>query len=307
MTLASTENDGPTGYAHPAYAESLSQFGVPRLLPESGGYVLERPIPGTQHRDAMGSYPLFVCRDWDRLHEDLENIGEDLVCLSLVGDPFGDYDTRYLRRYFDVVLPFKEHFVTNLSIPTDAIPSKHHRYYAKKALEKVRVEKCEDPARFLHEWTGLYANLARRHELTGIRAFSWDVFSRQLNTPGLVMFRAASEGETVGMHLWFVSGGVAYSHLAASSARGYELMAAYGLYRTAIEHFAGKVSWLNLGAGAGEETGGLSRFKKGWSTGTRTAYFCGKVLDPEKYDELAKKNGNPEVGYFPAYRTGEFE
>lgn len=67
---------------------------------------------------------------------------------------------------------------------------------------------------------------------------------------------------------------------------------------------------LNLGAGAGlsgDGTDGLSRFKKGWSTDVRLAYFCGRILQPGLYSELCRQNIAPETTkYFPAYRNGEF-
>lgn len=298
-----------SGYAHPGYAESLAEFGIPRALPESGGTFLERRIPGTLYRDAMGCYPLFACRDWSRLLLDLEEFGAGLVSFSAVSDPFGDYDLAYLRRCFqDVVIPFKEHFVTDLSLPKDTILSKHHRYYALRALEKVCVEECPEPSRFTEEWVNLYANLVERHDLKGIKAFSKEAFARQLEVPGLVMLRARAGEETVGMHLWYLQGEVAYSHLAASTPLGYELLAAYALYAYAIDQFADRVRWLDLGAGAGvgESADGLSKFKKGWSTGSRTAYFCGRVFDPAKYSELSRQSGNPDTGYFPVYRQGEF-
>ena len=296
------------GYAHPAYAASLSEFGAPRTLPKSGGHVLIRQIPGTTYQDAMGPYPLFACRDWSRLPEDLEAVEDGLVSLALVADPFGGYDEKLLDKCFGVVRPFKQHFVTDLGVPRDSIVSKHHRYYARKALAEVRVEECEEPSRFLDEWTDLYADLAGRHGLGGIQAFSRESFAEQLEVPGIVVFRAVVGGETVGMHLWYVSGEVAYSHLAASSERGYGLMAAYALHWSAVGYFAGRLTWLDLGAGAGtgEESDGLIRFKKGWSTGTRTAYFCGRVFDPEAYAELTRESGSPETCYFPAYRSGEF-
>lgn len=289
------------GYASPLYAGSLAEFGTPRPLHRSGGWTLEREIPGTPHRDAMGPYPLFVCENWSALHEDLDEVDEDLVSLTIVTDPFGDYDESLLDRDFDLVIPFKEHFVADLEAPT---VSKHHRYYARKALEKVNVEECEEPLRFLDEWTTLYAGLTKRHNLSGIKAFSREAFTRQLQVPGLVMLRAVSGKETVGLHLWYLSGEVAYSHLAASSERGYELMSAYALHRFALKRFAGRVRWLDLGAGAGAggEGGGLDRFKRGWSTGTRTAYLCGRVFDREVYKKLSQGR---ETGYFPAYRAGE--
>lgn len=242
------------------------------------------------------------------MHLDLDEIGEDLVSLTVVTDPFGEYDQDYLRRCFgSLVLPFKEHFVTELRPDVAPTISKHHRYYARKALEKVEVEVCATPASLVDEWSTLYSGLAERHGLRGIKAFSRDAFARQLNIPGLVMMRATSGGAPVGMHLWYVQGKVAYSHLAASSPRGYELMASYALYRTAIEHFDGKVRWLDLGAGAGVGAGtdGLTRFKRGWSTGTATAYLCGRVFDPARYSQISQEKGIANTGYFPAYREGE--
>lgn len=292
-----------TGYASPEYARSLAQWGVPGALPKSEASILRRRIPGTDHSDAMGPYPLLACWDWSRLEEDLDDLSADLVSLSAVTDPFGEYDEDLLRQCFgEVVIPFKDHFVTDLS---EVQTSKHHRYYARKAREKVYVEVCEEPQRQLDEWTALYANLAKRNGLTEIKTFSRESFAHQLTVPGLVMLRASAEGETVAMHLWYVSGEVAYSHLAASGERGYELMASYALYDAAIEHFTGKVRWLDLGGGAGtgEGAGGLSQFKRGWSNETRMAYFCGRVFDREVYDRLSRGSG---AGYFPAYRAGEF-
>ena len=52
--------------------------------------------------------------------------------------------------------------------------------------------------------------------------------------------------------------------------------------------------------------GGLREFKRGWSTGTRPAYLCGRILQPQRYAELAEERGPGERSYFPAYRAGEF-
>jgi Acetyltransferase (GNAT) domain len=299
------------GYMHPWYAKSLSEFGAPRELPRCRGWILERRIPGSLYKDAMGCYPLFACQDWSKLHLDLDEIrDEDLVSLALVADPFGEYDEADLRTCFqDLVIPFKEHFVVDLCRPMNKSVSQHHHYYAQKTLKKVIVETCSDPARLLDEWAKLYATLIKKHELTGIRAFSRMVFARQLRIPGLVIFRAVSDGITVGMHLWYVQGEVAYSHLAAFSLRGYELMVSYAIYWSAIEYFAGKVRWLDLGAGAGVKRSGidgLSQFKRGWSTGTRITYFCGRIFNRERYMNIVETSGISAADYFPAYRKGEF-
>jgi len=295
-----------TGYMHPLYAESLAEFGIPRLLPRSGGWILVRQIQGSSHSDAMGPYPLFACVDWSQLHSDLENL-ENLVSLSLVADPFGGYDLAYLRRCFDVVIPFKEHFVIDVSQPVDRIVSKSHRATARRALRKVNVEWCPDPTLFLDEWMGLFAFLVKRHKITGIRAFTRTAFAKQLRTPGMVLFRAVSGGITVGLDSWYVQGQVAYGHLAAYSPLGYELSVSYALKWYIIHYFADKVRWIDLAGGAGVGTSaedGLTKFKRGWATGTRPVYICGRILDHQKYSELVK--GIPPSDYFPAYRKGEF-
>ena len=79
---------------------------------------------------------------------------------------------------------------------------------------------------------------------------------------------------------------------------------------TAIEAFAATgVRWLDLGGGAGagptEADDGLSRFKRGWATSSRTVHLCGRVLAPTPYRRLTESL--PTTAYFPAYRQGEFD
>jgi hypothetical protein len=300
-----------TGYAHPGYVESLAELGVPRELPRCGGWVLERQIPGFPDHDAMGCYPLFCCQDWSQLDADLKDLGDELVSLALVTDPFGEYSPACLRRCFQgVVIPFKDHFIADLCCPTNDIVSAHHRQYARKALKSLHVEECQNPIQFIDEWVDLYTQLVDRHDIKGIKAFSRRAFAKQLTIPGTAMFRALHDDVIVGMHIWFLQGEVGYGHLGAYSEAGYELGAAYALYRSVIERLSDKVRWLDLGAGAGTRNDGddgLSRFKRGWSTGTRTAYFCGQVFDRQKYAEIVKAKGVIETDYFPAYRKGEFQ
>ena len=300
-----------TGYLHPQYAESLSEFGALRELPHCGGCILVRQISGFPYHDAMGCYPLFCCQDWAQLHADLEDLDNELVSLALVTDPFGEYSPAYLRRCFkDVAIPFKDHFIVDLSCPIDTFASSHHRRYARKALRDVQIERCQDPTQFNDEWVNLYATLTERHNIKGIPAFSRLAFAKQLKVPGLVMFRAVYKETTVGMTLWYIQEEVGYYHLAAYSDTGYNLRASFALFWSAIGYFAGQgLRWLNLGAGAsikGNGPDGLSQFKRGWSTGTRTAYFCGRILNPKRYVEIVQSRNILETSYFPAYRKGEF-
>jgi hypothetical protein len=297
---------------HETYAYSLAGFGAPRELPRSKGWILTRQIVDFPHSDAMGCYPLFACQDWSNLSLDLDELAEDVVALSVVTDPFGSYDLPYLRHCFiDVVKPFKEHFVIDLGRQIESYVSGHHLRNANKARQVLEVEKCERPALFLDEWANLYDTLIERHHITGLTKFSKASFAQQLNVPGLVAFRAIYNDHTVGMLLWFVQGDVGYYHLGAYDPLGYEMRASFALFRFAIEYFSvSGLRWLNLGAGAGignDETDGLTRFKKGWSTGTRMAYFCGRIFDHARYQEIIDTKGIPATDYFPAYRLGEFE
>lgn len=301
-----------TGYLHPDYAHSMAEFGTPRRLPRSGGWILQRLVSDSSFQDCMGCYPLFCCQDWGQLHRDLEDIGSDLVSLSLVTDPFGDYRADYLRRCFpDVSRPFKKHLIVDLNRPLGTFVSRHHRRNARKALQAVQIEECQTPLQFLDDWVALYSTLTRRHDIEGIRAFSRQAFEKQLQVPGIVAFRAVHRGLTTGMLLWYIQGEIAYYHLGAYNTTGYQLRASFALFWRAIEHFGnrGGVRWLNLGAGVGTTDStedGLSRFKRGWATGTRTSYFCGRILDQEKYAKLSNACPTSSHAYFPAYRMGEF-
>jgi len=301
-----------TGYLHFLYAGSLSEFGEPRLLPQSHGWILERQIPGFASRDAMSCYPLFSCANWIGLEEDLNRIGSNLVSLAVVTDPFGSYDPAYLRKCFkDIISPFKEHFVVDLSKRLESFVSGHHRRNALTALRKIRVERCENPIQSVDEWISLYDNLIARHNIRGIRAFSREVFAKQFNVPGLSVFKALHKENTIGMTLWFTHRDIVYYHLGAYSKEGYELRASFGLFWSAVEYFITcGYNWLDLGAGSGvshRDMDGLARFKHGWSTGTQTAYFCGRIFNQRKYLEIVEKKNISEVQYFPAYRLGEFD
>jgi len=299
-----------TGYLHPDYARSLFEFGEPAGLPGSGGWLLKRSISGTAV-DAMGPYPLFACSDWTKLECDLDQIGTALVSSTVIADPFGNHSESLLRVCFpDLMIPFKAHFVTDLQKPLEKSICEHHARNARLGLKQVKVERCEQPSAHLEDWVKLYSVLMQRHEIRGIRAFSKGSFAIQLQIPGIVSFRAVRDGETVGMILWYVQNGIAYYHLGAYTDEAYQLRASFALFREALDYFATRgLAYANLGAGAGIDAAandGLSRFKRGWSTATRTAYLCGRIFDRKTYCDLTQTAGVEAQDYFPAYRKGEF-
>jgi hypothetical protein len=297
-----------TGYSHPRYAASFAGVGVPRQLPRCGGWIIERAIDGSSCRDATGAYPLFSCADWGALPADLAALrsSTSLVSLTLVADPFSGATPADLACWFDVVVSYKPHYIVDLQCPWDEVVSRHHARSANRALRRTQVTVCRDPMERLGEWCGLYEELAARHDIRGVQRFSRPAFAHQLAVPGLVMLEARVGGDLAGLHLWYVQDDVAYGHLGATNALGYQSMASYALYATAIEHFRERARWMDLGgtadAASGPHAEGLARFKAGWATGTRQAYLCGSILQPETYRRLTLERGAGHTTFFPAYR-----
>jgi hypothetical protein len=308
-----TTSSAYQGYEHSDYAASLSDFGTPTYLEGADAWILKRPIPGSVYADGMGTYPLFFCRKWTGLNNDLINLSTEIISFAAVTDPFTACDEEFMRSIFDVVKPFKEHFITDLQLPIERIVSKSHRENARRALRNVKVDFCNRPEDFIEEWDILFSNLVRRHQIQGIKAFSRRAFEIQMRIPGLVMFRATERDsdEALGHDLWYHQDDVAYGHLVAFNEKGYSLRAAYATKWHALEYFRGRTSFLDLGGVAGtdgiqQSTTGLGHFKSGWATGRKQNYFCGKILDASAYAELTRSTAASHSSYFPAYRLGEF-
>lgn len=300
-----------TGYLSHAYASTLGVLGVPRVLEASAGCVLERAIPRSVYRDAIGCYPFFACRHWNRLSEDLSSLTSDLVALSIVTDPFGEQNPDTLRTLFpDLVVPFKQHYVIDLERFDGRLVDAHHRRNERKGLANVLVERVAAPPTAGSDWVTLYSSLIERHQIRGLAAFSEATLRAQLAVPGTVLFKASRDGESVGMTVWYVQGETGHYHLAAYSQNGYEWRASYALFSTAVRYFKDSgLRWLGLGAAAGlqeDQSSGLTRFKRGWATGTRTVYLCGRIFDRAAYKETTVRTGTSHSTYFPAYREGEF-
>ena len=298
-----------TGYQHSDYAAAFREFATPKQLRGCDGWILVRSTPILPYRDAIGCYPLFACKNWSGLRNDLSALRDELVCLSLVADPFGPISHTDLTAAFDNVIHYKNHLVTDLRTlparPTDGTTRRN----LSKALKHCELEVCEHPIEYLEDWLTLYHGLVQRHGISGIRAFSRKSFETMLRVPGLVMLRASNQGQTIGLHTWMISGDRAYGHLGATNDLGYRYMAAYALYWYAIEVMKRHVEWLDLGAAPDtpDGTSGLTRFKQRWATGTRPTYLCSRIFDQEKYRELtASSLARCSTDFFPAYRVGGF-
>jgi hypothetical protein len=298
-----------TGYIHPLYAASLAEFGIPHYLSGCGGWILERHIPDTSYLDAIGPYPLFFCEEWGNLVDDFELLKNQLVSISLVIGPFSQFPNEKYSQYFEIFRPYKDHYLLDLSLPLEETVSKGHRRSARRALRNLEVEMLISPEIDLNEWVQLYEDLIRRHQIQGIRAFSKSSFQKQLAIPNTIYFRVIHKGKVVGGNIFFLQDDVAYAHLSAFSDEGYKLGAPYAVKWCALQQLSQFVGWVNFGGStrsSQENPTGLDYFKMGWSSQTGKSYFCGKILDEEKYTEMVNRRNALDTTWFPAYRLGEF-
>ena len=302
-----------SGYKSLKYAKSIIESADHVHLPRSRGYLLRRSVTnGPDFSDAMGCYPFFCCCRWSGLGDDLESLDKEILCVSLITDPFGDFQANNLRDIFtDRFFLFKNHYVVNFSKNWKASIKKHHLRNIKKAAAAVETKRCPDTSALLADWCRLYRYLACRHNITGLTSFSEHLFKKLFLVPGIEAFSAKLNGETIGMLLCMVQDDIAYYHLGAYSRSGYEQRASYALFDHVMNHYAEKgFRYLGLGAGAGitdTRSDGLSWFKAGWANEQRPVYFCGKIFNKKLYFRLATLSGTFQSEYFPAYRTGEFD
>jgi hypothetical protein len=292
------------GYASRAYADALSEFGEVVELPRCGGFLLKQPIAGGLD-DGAGPYPLFSCHDWSGLGDDLQSLADALVCVYLVADPFHVSDDELHRAFPNLCYAYKEHFAVDLSRPVESFVDSHHRRNIRKGLRNFEIRQLAPDEAALDAWQSLYGCLIERHRIEGIARFSRASFAGQFAVPGFASFAAIADGEICGMTLWYVDRGVAYYHLGAYNDRGYAGAASFAIFATALPMLAAAgARWAALGAGAGVEAAdsGLTRFKRGWSTETRPAYLCGRILQADAYRELAV-TAPAGTNFFPAYRA----
>jgi len=297
------------GYLHPLYAQSFLEIGEPIFLPNARGWLIKRQIPGTSQFDAMGPYPLFFCEAWEELPRDLDSLREDLVSVSLVIPPQVVFPFDNYQSYFETFFPYKDHYLLDLTLPLNEVISKGRRKDARRALRNIEIEVVTSPNIDLKEWCQIYDNLILKHNIRGVRRFSENSFKSQLSIPGMHFIRAFHNSELVGGSLYLEQGDCVFFHLSAFSEEGYNLDAAYAVKWVALEFFKDKVRWMNLGGSTTKAKGqfsGLDQFKKGWSSETAKSFFCGKIINQVRYNEIIQRKENSNNDWFPAYRAGDY-
>ncbi len=294
------------GYQSEEYARSLMILGRPLFLPRCEGWLLEKQIAGSEWMDAQGCYPLFSCRDWSGLGEDLAEYATNWVSVTMVTDPLAEISHLDLALIFrDVCRPFKDHFVVDLKHDLKAQVSSHHRYYARYSLKRSHISRENSSPELLEKWCLLYRQLIARHQIHGPSAFSTESFELLFKHPDLQIFVARQDDEITGMHLWLTKQNFVYHHLSAFSETAYRQRVSYGLMWSALTYFKEHgFSLANLGGVAGNlaRNDGLAAFKSGWTKQTRPAYLCGLITNRRRYEKLVSGLDRTETTFFPAYR-----
>jgi hypothetical protein len=289
-------------YATDVYARSLSHLGDAMRIPEWGCSVVLRDLGGGL-RDAFSTYPIAIMAENADIAGGLERLRQmGLVAVTLVLDDFHRPSLRELQANFDVITPFKTHWIRRNGLPFSY--GKNHRYNLARALKKVTVEPF-DLKNYHSEWTSLYQNLTQRHGIAGgVQAFSSGHVQALARLEGVLAIGAWLEGRLVSAQIWVSDGRYAHSHLTASSDEGYDVRAAYAVNHAAVDCFPA-VELMNFGGGAGLEddpSDGLVQFKKGFCNDSSQAYICGAILDRIIYKTLSEQRGvPPATTFFPAY------
>lgn len=284
-------------YSELAYAESISR-GDPVVMSETLGAPLRlRAIPGSDLRDASGLYPLSPGL-WPapagQVRAELKSLGA--VSLVLVSDPF---EPRPTARRFDLIRAYKSHHVVDPTLGPLRF-SKHHRAEVRRALRACTARRIA-LGDHLDAFIRLYDVLIARHDLGDQHKFGPEHFEHlAAHDERFPTFGAFQDGVLVSAHIWVRHGDRAYSHLAASSAEGYAIGAAYAAYDYALSAQSGCLITLG-GTPDGSAGDGLDRFKRGFANAARASHICGVIGDAEAYDALCRKVP-PETTFFPRYR-----
>jgi hypothetical protein len=285
-------------YSTAAYAATLSHVGHPFDVPEWGTHVIARSIPGGG-ADIIGTYPICALPSDADISGGMKRLKDaGFVSVTLVLDNHHRPD-RLPGLY---VREFKQHYIhegNQNSIAGGYRPSQDHRYKIRRSRRHVDARPIK-LAGYLNEWCALYDGLVKRHILSGVHVFPRESFASLSQIGGIEAFGGFVGDELVCISIWAAHEGRAYSHLVASSERGYELRASYAVMDAAIRHYA-DFDVINLGgsAGPGDRDDGLSQYKRGFCNATSPSWLATAILDDEAYDKLS---GDKVTEFFPSYR-----
>lgn len=287
-------------YDAPDYVHSLSHLGTPLVLPELPCGFVERPIPGSARRDAIGPWPYVTpwTRDEAALVVDrLRRRGN--VTLSAVFRPDAPVDSDGLARVGIACRPLKPHYVRE---PGGRPPPPSRR--TRRNLSRSRRHWAVGPVDLETAWAEVaevHAAVSRRRP--GMSTFTDPPADHFRVLASLAGMRAlgAYDADGLGAALLYAeSDSEIHCHLLGGGARSLRFGAAYTLFEH-LESAAGAARTIYFGgAPAGPAGEGIARFKRRFATAERPVILATVILDEVACGALAK--GRDAGGYFPPYR-----
>ncbi|MEM4380264.1 MAG: GNAT family N-acetyltransferase [Thermoplasmatales archaeon] len=287
------------------YASCFKEYSDPVYLERSRVFCLKLTNPYTPFFDLSYCYPFLPIKSLNGLIEDLKNVHGAYQCFYGVLSPWIQIVEEKEIAEFELFFQYKDHFFTDLNQELWSTLPNTHKRLIKKSEKKVSVNLAY-PNNVLDDWVQLYKNLIRRHQITGLTAFSDQTLRSFLLIPGAFVYAAYLDNQICGIAIFYPHDHLVYYHLAAYSDQGYQVSASYAIFWKAIRDFK-QLGFraLHLGGvpGVYASESGLQRFKKGWATGCVRSFFCGKVLNKEQFELTRQMSGSASVtDYFPPYR-----
>jgi hypothetical protein len=105
---------------------------------------------------------------------DLEDIGPELVTVTLVAAPFDAYQYELLNKCFSRGIHLKPHYVADLSQPMENIVRKSHLDTVARALKKIEVSYYDRPEEGLIPWIELFDVRVKRHIMVFSLTAKWN-------------------------------------------------------------------------------------------------------------------------------------
>ncbi len=287
---------------------SYAGLGTPIQLPRSGLRLLKRHICSDFY-DLIGLYPYSVSPSVASVQSEADQSylrETGAVSISFVSSPFLGEKIKDLRGW-DVLTPFKEHFVLDLAEDWKQFTSKKTRYLIRRSKEHNRIITVQPSTETALAFHKLYAHTVRRHNISGVQNFSVGSIHAQMKTPGSFVLQSFHEDTCSGFLIGMINQDHANYHLVAIAPEHSNKLTNYALLDAAIVFCASNgVRYFNLGGGAGltsDASDGLYRFKRRWSDITLKTHLCGKILRPSLYEALTEGHGAASHPFFPQYRS----
>ena len=176
------------------------------------------------------------------------------------------------------------------------------RYYVKKALKDIKIEKSNNIEKFLE----LYYFTMSKNKASDFYYFDKRYFEKLISLPGVELYACIFNNEIIAMS-FFIFSKYGYYHLSANSEVSYKLGANYALLYYGFEVAKSKnIKYFILGGGTtNNQNDSLFKFKKKFSNLIKPFYIGGMIFDEDKYkylNTLWNKQFKKDVKYFLKYR-----